>query len=177
MTNDSRPPRIRVLTATECERLLARNTVGRIAFTFHDRVDIQPIHYVHEAGWLYGRTSEGAKLATLAHNQWMAFEVDEVRGTFDWASVVVHGSFHRIDPDGSPSEQAAAVHAVELLRAIVPETFEADDPVAFRSVLFRIYVGTISGRVATPGGDGPGRGQQALVGAAAAVPAAAVPAS
>ena len=171
MTSKSKRPRIRALGTAECERLLARNTVGRIAFALHDRVDVQPIHYVYEAGWLYGRTSEGAKLTTLAHNQWMAFEVDEVRGVFDWASVVVRGSFYRIDADGPPSQRAAAAHAVDLLRRIVPETFEADDPVDFRTVLFRISVGTITGRVATPPeDDGAVRGTEPAA-AAAAVPA------
>ena len=69
----------------ECLALLARNQVGRLAFTFHDRVDIQPLHYVYEAGWIYGRTSQGTKLATLAHHQWVAFEVDEVEGLFEVA--------------------------------------------------------------------------------------------
>src|SRR3982750_4274941 len=100
MSSGSKRPRIRALPAAECERTLARNIVGRIAFTLHDRVDIAPIHYVYEAGWVYGRTSEGAKLATLAHNQWMAFEVDKTRDVFDWESVVLHGSFHRIAPAG-----------------------------------------------------------------------------
>lgn len=91
-------PTFRSLTRAECDALLARNYVGRLAFSFHDRVDIQPIGYVYEAGWIFGRTSEGAKLTTLEHNRWLAFEVDEVRGPFDWTSVVVQGSFHRIDP-------------------------------------------------------------------------------
>ena len=144
-------PTFRALSHVECDALLARNHVGRIAFAFRDRIDITPIHYVYEAGWLFGRTSEGAKLSTIAHNIWVAFEVDEIRGVFDWASVVVHGTFHRIDLGGSPREQAAGARAIHLLRAIVPETFEADDPVAFRTVLFRIAIGEVSGREARPG--------------------------
>lgn len=140
---------IRVLTQHECVALLARNHVGRLAFSFHDRVDIQPFHYVHEAGWIYGRTSEGAKLLTLAHNQWVAFEVDEVRDTFDWASAVVHGSFHRLDRDGDGREHAIAVHAATLLSTIVPETLMPEDPVPFRTVLFRIAVGEMTGRAAS----------------------------
>ena len=124
--------------------------MGRIAFSFKDRIDIQPIHYVYEAGWVYGRTSEGAKLTTLAHNRWLAFEVDEVRGPFDWASVVVQGSFHRIDPQGPPAEQGLSAHAVRLLRTVVPETLTTDDPAAFRTVLFRISLGAVTGRLATP---------------------------
>jgi uncharacterized protein len=145
-----RGPTFRELSRHECDLLLARNHVGRLAFAVHDRVDIQPIHYVYEPGWLFGRTSEGSKLVTLAHSHWVAFEVDEVRGVFDWSSVVVHGTFHRIDPQGSPRDQAASARAVHLLREIIPETFERDDPAAFRTVLFRIAVGEVTGRAASP---------------------------
>jgi nitroimidazol reductase NimA-like FMN-containing flavoprotein (pyridoxamine 5'-phosphate oxidase superfamily) len=146
-------PTFRSLTRAECDALLARNHVGRLAYSFHDRVDVQPINYVYESGWIYGRTSEGHKVATLEHNRWLAFEVDEVRGPFDWASVVVQGTFHRIDVDaGAPSlEHAAGARAIHLLRSLVPETFAADDPTAFRTVLFRISVGEMTGRAASPG--------------------------
>ena len=141
---------IHTLRRQECVTVLARNTVGRLAFTVHGRVDIQPLLYAYEAGWIYGRTSAGAKLDALARDQWVAFEVDEVRGTFDWASVVVHGSFHRLDDDGDLRDVAARAHAVTLLRAAVPETLTAADPVPFRTVFFRIAVGSLSGRLAAP---------------------------
>jgi nitroimidazol reductase NimA-like FMN-containing flavoprotein (pyridoxamine 5'-phosphate oxidase superfamily) len=147
----SSSPTIRSLTRAECDALLARNHVGRIAFSFHDRVDVQPIGYVYEAGWIFGRTSEGHKLTTLEHNRWLAFEVDEVRGPFDWASVVVHGSFHVLDPEGTERDQAVVQRAVHLLRDVVPESFTAEDPVAFRTVLFRISVGEMTGRAASSG--------------------------
>lgn len=57
-----------------------RNRVGRLAFSFRDRVDIEPLHYVFRGGWLYGRPSPGSKLQTLRHNPWVAFEVDEIDG-------------------------------------------------------------------------------------------------
>src|SRR5687767_1437716 len=97
MTNHK--PIIRELKGDEAQALLLRNNVGRIAFALHDRVDMAPIHYVYEAPWICGRTSTGAKVLTLAHNQWCAFETDEVRGLFDWESVVVKGAF---SPQGSP---------------------------------------------------------------------------
>ena len=64
---DARPT-FRELTDEECRALLARHNVGRIAYSFHDRVDIQPIHYQVSGAWLYGRTSRGGKFMTLAHN-------------------------------------------------------------------------------------------------------------
>jgi hypothetical protein len=141
---------IRALSQGECIALLARHHVGRLAFTFHDRVDIQPLHYVYEAGWIYGRTSEGAKLATLAHNPWVAFEVDEVRGVVDWSSVVVHGSFHRLDDDHGVRAQPTGIHAAAVLRSFLPETLTTEDPVPDRTVLFRIAVGEMTGRTAVP---------------------------
>src|SRR6478672_13615462 len=86
-------PTIRALRGDEAEALVARNQVGRIAFSLHDRVDVEPIHYVYDAPWIFGRTSAGAKLLTLEHNQWCAFETDEVLGMFDWQGVVVKGPF------------------------------------------------------------------------------------
>ncbi|MBL0173053.1 MAG: pyridoxamine 5'-phosphate oxidase family protein [Gemmatimonadaceae bacterium] len=62
-----------------------------MAFTFHDRVDIEPIHYVFEDGHIFGRTKFGTKVSVLAHHPWVAFEVDEVDGLHAWQSVVVHG--------------------------------------------------------------------------------------
>jgi uncharacterized protein len=138
----------RDLRRDEIEEIIARNSVGRIAFAFHDRVDIQPIHYVYERGWLYGRTSEGAKIATLQHNQWVAFEIDEIKDTFDWRSIVVHGSFWRIHPLGSPHAEEVWTKAADLVSKIVPGALTEQDPVAFRQILFRIAVSDVRGREA-----------------------------
>lgn len=138
----------RDLARDEIEAIIARNNVGRIAFAFHDRVDIQPIHYVYERGWLYGRTSEGEKIATLQHNQWIAFEIDEIKDTFDWRSVVIHGSFWRIHPLGSPHAEEIWAKAADLVSKIVPGALTEHDPVAFRQILFRIAVSDVRGREA-----------------------------
>ena len=141
-----RRPAFRELSRDESEKVLARNHVGRIAFTFHDHVDIEPIHYVYEQGWIYGRTSPGAKLATIAHHRWVAFEVDEIRDHFDWQSVVVKGAFYMLDADDPSAE---FVHGAGLLRGLVPESFTATDPAAFRGAVFRIPLDQVTGRAAS----------------------------
>lgn len=142
-------PRFETLTHNECEAVLARNNVGRLAFSFHDRVDIEPIHYVFADGWLYGRTSQGSTLATLRHSHWVAFEVDEIEAVFQWRSVVVHGAFYPLSPDGPALEATAWERAIDLLRQLVPETWTSADPVAFRTVVFRIHIDAMTGRAAT----------------------------
>jgi nitroimidazol reductase NimA-like FMN-containing flavoprotein (pyridoxamine 5'-phosphate oxidase superfamily) len=139
----------RDLERDEIERVLMRNTVGRLAFSFHDRVDIQPIHYVYERGWLYGRTSEGDKIMALTHNQWVAFEVDEVQDVFEWTSVVIHGSFWILHPRGSAHAEELWVKAAELVSKIVPGSLTETDPVSFRQTLFRIAVSDVRGREAS----------------------------
>jgi nitroimidazol reductase NimA-like FMN-containing flavoprotein (pyridoxamine 5'-phosphate oxidase superfamily) len=137
-------PVIKPLEDAEARALLARHRIGRLAYSLHDHVDIEPLHYAFDGEWLFGRTSIGAKLAALVHHPWCAFEVDEVRGLFDWTSVVVKGSFHLLDPEsGSPGTYA---RARDLLTRLIPETFSADDPVPHRSILFGIYAHEITGR-------------------------------
>ena len=91
-------PTFRELTPEECEALLAVNHVGRLAFSFKDRTDIEPIHYVFDNGWIFGRTAEGSKLDTIGHHPYVAFEVDEVHAIFDWRSVVAHGTVYLLSP-------------------------------------------------------------------------------
>jgi uncharacterized protein len=138
----------RRLPLRESVALLRRNNVGRMAFAFRNRVDVVPLHYVYSGGWLYGRTSVGAKLLALRHSQWVAFEVDEIDGVFDWRSVVVHGSLYLLDPERPPRDPGARRRAIRLLRRIVPETMAADDPVAFRDVFFRVFADEVTGRAA-----------------------------
>lgn len=139
----------RDLAPDEMRALLTRNHVGRIAFSFHDRVDIRPIHYVYHDNWLYGRTSPSDKLVTLRHNQWVAFEVDEVRGPFDWESVVAHGSFYHVGKEGTPQHLELKAEALELIRRFAPATFRETDPVPFRTELFAIAIDSLSGRAAS----------------------------
>lgn len=138
-----RIPVIRSLSGDETQSLLVRNNVGRIAFAFKDRVDIEPVHFVYAAPWIFGRTSPGAKLLTLAHNQWCAFETDEVRGLCDWESVVVKGPF---SPQNSPMASWNYSAALAALRSLQPSTFTVDDPTPYRDVVFAIHASEISGR-------------------------------
>lgn len=146
---DNTSPTFSWLNRAESEAILSRHHVGRIAYGFHDRIDIEPIHYVYEDGWVYGRTSPGAKLATLTHHRWVAFEVDEVDGPLDWRSVVVHGAVYLLSTDGPSASEADTTHAVTLLRRFFPSTFTPDDPTPFRTVLFRLAAAEITGRRAT----------------------------
>ena len=139
-------PTFRDMTPEEAHALVAAKHVGRLAFTLHDRVDIEPINYMKDGEWIFGRTSTGTKLSTLLHHPWCAFEVDEIRDFFDWSSVVVKGTFYLLDPEiGSPDTYR---RAEQLLAKLIPGTFSAHDPVPKRDIVFGIFIHEITGRAA-----------------------------
>jgi nitroimidazol reductase NimA-like FMN-containing flavoprotein (pyridoxamine 5'-phosphate oxidase superfamily) len=135
------------LPRDESIALLERNHVGRLAFSFHDRVDIEPISYVYADGWLYARTSPGTKLTVVHHHPWVAFEVDEVSDRFRWRSVVVRGTIYFLDPEKERKEYDAAV---ERLRSADEHALTDEDATPYRRVLFRIHADDITGRQASP---------------------------
>jgi uncharacterized protein len=137
------------LTRAEAEDLLTRNHVGRLAFTFHDRVDIEPISYVFSGDWLYARTAPGTKLAIVQHHPWVAFEVDEVRSRVDWRSVVVHGTIYFIDPSREADRKDYDT-AVKILRSADADALTSADATPQRDLLFRIHADEIVGRGAKP---------------------------
>jgi hypothetical protein len=152
-------PVLRHLSPREARALLARLDVGRIAYVFHDHVDIEPIHYAADGERIYGRTSIGSKLISLVHHRWCAFEVDDVHGPFDWMSVVVKGAFYVLDAEPGPDGYA---RCLALLRAKMPEALTSDDPAPHRAVLFRIHIDEIAGRCADSS-RAPGSARRALL--------------
>ena len=145
-TRKTAAPVFRPLSTREITALLRRNHVGRIAFSFHDLVDIRPIHFLFDGEWLFGRTSVSDKLITLRHNQWVAFEVDEITGPLDWKSVVIRGTFYKLNPDGSKHDIALYHRALKAVRKLSPDALTEKDKVGFRTELFGIYIDATSGR-------------------------------
>ena len=143
----------RDLNASESDKLLTRNHVGRIAYSFRGRVDLEPISYVYADGRIYLRTTPGAKLTMLSHAPWVAFEVDEVMGPFDWRSVVVHGTVYVLEDRGSRIARDSFKRAVKRLRTLMPEALGPGDPTPERTVVMQIHPDTVTGREARPVAD------------------------
>jgi nitroimidazol reductase NimA-like FMN-containing flavoprotein (pyridoxamine 5'-phosphate oxidase superfamily) len=144
----TRAPRFDRLTDDECADVLRRNHVGRIAFVSNHVVDIEPVHFVASDSWLLMRSAHGAKLEAFAHSPYVAFEVDEVDGPFDWRSVVVHGTIYLMAKHAGRFNREAYERALDTLRAVAPETLTEDDPTPFRDTIYGLHIDGISGRSA-----------------------------
>lgn len=140
-------PRFRKLTDRDCRALLRRYHAGRLAFTLRDMVDIEPISYVLDGAWLYARTAPGTKLAKLKHNPWVAFEVDEITGPFDWSSVVVHGAAYFLSADAL--DRRSYDRGTMLLRSVDSRALTHEDLMPERTAVFRIHIDSMTGRAAS----------------------------
>lgn len=144
----ARKPVFAALTADECGEVLGRNHVGRLAFLSEGIVDIEPVHYIAADSWIFVRSAEGAKLEAFAHNPYVAFEVDEVHGTFDWRSVVAHGTIYLMSERGDRADRSDFELALDALRSFIPETLTDDDPTPFRNTIYGLHVDKLAGRCA-----------------------------
>jgi uncharacterized protein len=138
-----------MMSRPECEALLARNLVGRIAFADRAHVDIVPISYVFTEGWLYARADAPMRTA-IRRNRWVAVEVAEVRDVRRWRSVVVRGACYPVRGTGSPTGDAAAARGVDLLRAKVPPIAAAGIDTGVAAIIYRIHADQVTGLSAAP---------------------------
>ena len=143
------PITIRSLSADECRTVLARHHLGRLAYAYKQRVDIEPLHFVADGEWLYLRTARGSKVSMLEHQPWVALEVDEVIGMFEWTSVVVHGSVQLLTPSDGPEGEARWNHSVATFRTLVPAAFADGDPTPHRDIMLRVHLSHMEGRQST----------------------------
>ena len=85
------------------------------------------------------------------HRPFVAFEVDEAEGPYDWRSVVVRGTVYVLLPRGTAAERKDYAKATRLIKEQQPLAFGPRDPTPYRSVVFRIEVNEMTGRQAKTG--------------------------
>lgn len=137
------------LNRDESLEVLQRNHIGRLAYSLHDRVEIEPISYVCDGEWILIRTSHGSKTAKIRHHRWVAFQIDEIQSHTNWTSVVVHGSIQEIANDGPTDEHEAFEQTILTLRQHDPDALSARDATPHRVVLLRLHIDELTGRFAT----------------------------
>jgi nitroimidazol reductase NimA-like FMN-containing flavoprotein (pyridoxamine 5'-phosphate oxidase superfamily) len=101
-----------ILDADQCWALLSGAGLGRLAVSVAGYPDIFPVNYVVSDEKIVFRTAEGSKLASVAVNEAVAFEIDgfEADENRVW-SVVAQGHSHIISND----DEAARLEALPLV--------------------------------------------------------------
>jgi nitroimidazol reductase NimA-like FMN-containing flavoprotein (pyridoxamine 5'-phosphate oxidase superfamily) len=173
---------IQEMTKNECLHILASTRLGRLACVRENQPYIVPIYFVYDEHHLYSFTSLGQKIEWMRCNPLVCVELDEVKDSNNWTSVVIFGQYEEL-PTTSEWEQELPL-ANELGQRTVRSTGTSSpeqshafallqkhaewwDPASAYSTLrnpdlplvpvfYRIRIDRITGRRATPGPGGPG---------------------
>jgi uncharacterized protein len=91
------------LDAGEAWTKLQGRSIGRLAVSSGGQPGIFPVNYLASEHSILIRTAVGTKLAIIAANELVAFEVDEVSPSEAW-SVVVKGIAHQLGDEAAIEE-------------------------------------------------------------------------
>jgi nitroimidazol reductase NimA-like FMN-containing flavoprotein (pyridoxamine 5'-phosphate oxidase superfamily) len=88
--------RVEDMTATEMHALLQREGFGHLGCCRDGRPYVVPMHYAYDGKDLYFFTTRGMKTQYIDTNPLVCLQVEEVRDTSHWRSVMVVGRANEI---------------------------------------------------------------------------------
>jgi len=145
---------IHELTSAECQDVLSRTHMGRLACSRHDQPYIVPIHFSFdpERHCVYSFSTVGQKVQWMRDNPKVCLELDDIADKDHWTTVVVIGRYQEIHQDADHADaRRRAERLFERRRewwlpaaAAVAGTPEHPDV-----VVYRIAIDAISGRRAS----------------------------
>ena len=98
---------LEILTAAECDSLLASSQIGRMAFVADGDVVIFPVNYRYIDHTIVFRTADGTNLEVAANHSPVAFEIDgyDTDSKTGW-SVLVKGIARYVMDDAEEAQLA-----------------------------------------------------------------------
>ena len=100
------PVLIHKLSPPECEEILSRTEVGRLACTHDGQPYVVPIHFSFDSDrtCLYAFSMVGQKINWMRANPKVCMEVEEITDKNNWATVLVFGRYQEIDDSDDEAE-------------------------------------------------------------------------
>ena len=140
------------LTHDECDGVLARMHVGRLACALHNQPYVVPVSFVFDAleRSLLAFSAVGQKIAWMRTNPRVCVAVDEIADDRHWTTVVVTGMYHEIA--GADAVQLARAQELLEKRAAwwVPATARpAHENERDAAIFYRILIREVTGRRTT----------------------------
>jgi uncharacterized protein len=135
--------------------LVARVRFGRLACAKASQPYIVPFYYVWDEGHIYSFTTVGQKIEWMRDNPLVCVEVDDVKSSQQWSSVVVFGRYEELPNSAEWQTTRERVHHLLMQREIWWEpgfaksiAHGATRPLI--PVFYRILIEQITGHRALP---------------------------
>jgi nitroimidazol reductase NimA-like FMN-containing flavoprotein (pyridoxamine 5'-phosphate oxidase superfamily) len=146
--------RIIAISQQECSELLKRVSVGRLACSLEDQPYVVPVAFSYEPNCVYLFSTLGKKIEWMRHNPKVCLQADEIGDRSNWISVIVTGTYLELQ---RPEHTTQREHALERLaqyfewwRNPLAARREQTSDLSIEPVFFRVDIGSMSGRRATP---------------------------
>lgn len=103
---------INKLTPEECESLLQKAALARLACALDNQPYVIPIYVAYDKGSLYALSTLGQKIEWMRENPKVCLQVDEIQSNEHWTSVIVNGQYQELPEPQYTDERN---HAKKLL--------------------------------------------------------------
>jgi uncharacterized protein len=141
------------LSPSDCEEVLKRNDIGRLACAQNDQPYVVPIHFSFDARWncLYACSTVGQKVEWMRRNPKVCLEIEEFADRDHWTTVLVFGRYDELDD--MPVETDGLRSARELFQQRrewwLPAAAKVTSRERHEMVIYRIQITRLTGRRAS----------------------------
>ena len=142
------PVLIHELSPGECEAVLQRATIGRVACAKDGQPYIVPVHVAFHERYLYGVATLGQKIEWMRTNSRVCVEVEEITDPRHWTTVLVFGHYEELPSTSIDREGRARAEELLADRSVfwLPATAKVPSHEHATPVLYRISIIRVTGR-------------------------------
>jgi nitroimidazol reductase NimA-like FMN-containing flavoprotein (pyridoxamine 5'-phosphate oxidase superfamily) len=139
---------IHELSPDECEAVLQRATIGRVACAKDGQPYIIPVHVAFQERYLYGVATLGQKIEWMRTNSRVCVEVEEITEPRHWTTVLVFGHYEELPSTSIDREGRARAEQLLAERSEywLPATAKVPSREHATPVLYRISIIRVTGR-------------------------------
>jgi uncharacterized protein len=119
--------------------LLKTEVTGHLGCCVDNKPYVVPISYVYDDDYIYGHTSEGMKINMMRKNPNVCIEVEHVKNSMNWQSVIAFGQFEELK--GKDANRAMDKFVKKLATYLDSEIKDSKDFNALEMVSRQIHMG------------------------------------
>jgi nitroimidazol reductase NimA-like FMN-containing flavoprotein (pyridoxamine 5'-phosphate oxidase superfamily) len=130
------------LTTEEAAEVLKQGTLGRLGCIAEGEPYVVPVHYFYDGENIYIHSLPGKKITALRANGRACLQVDDIRDSYHWRSVIAYGNYEEIS-----DERLHELALAELFRR-VPHLTPVESKMTkgnTGTIVFRLRVNQMTG--------------------------------
>jgi len=130
------------LREDESRQMLREQHVGRLGCCLDSEPYVVPVSYLFEGDSIYVHSMPGRKIDTLRANPRACLQVDNVKNTYDWKSVIAYGFFFELTDQAERRKMLVRLFNHFPHLTPVESRMEAN---VDKAIVFCLKIDTISG--------------------------------